>query len=637
MGISEALAGLTGLFGNASVLLALLLAVPFGMIAGAIPGLGGKLSIVISLPFLFGVDPVAGAVFLIAMHSVVHTGGPIPSILIGVPGSAPDAATVLDGHPMARNGEAGRALGAALMSSCIGGLIGAACLIVAIPFVRPLVSAFGPPEVFLMSVLGISLIASVSGDALRKGLTVGCFGLLVSFVGMDPFTATARYTFGQIYLWDGIDLITAVIGIFAIPEVLSLLKSASHDDTVPYKKKENSSVRQGMLDVWHHRYLTLRASLIGSLIGIVPGLGGQVASWFAYGHAVQTSKNPEQFGTGRVEGVIAPESANNSKEGGSLLPTLFFGIPGSSGMAILLAALLTLGIAPGASMANEKLPLVWTFIWALVLANLLSVIVFLAGSKWILKFMDVPSNRVFPFVLTFALLGCYLSALYWQTFVLLMAFGLLGIWFKRHEWPRAPFAIGVVLGTATETALNQSLTIWGWSFLLRPASLVLLAIVAASFGYSFYRAWKGGFNAAKSPLWLAGLMAALFAGSLYGATSYPAQAAFFPIGVAAVGLALALLDFVVSIRAHSTAQAKQPGTSKPALHWLLAFVLAAILFGLSPGLPIMVAIYLYRQTKSGMFSSLMAGAMIYVLFEVVLSQYLGMNIFHGLMLSYVDA
>ncbi|MCZ6637447.1 MAG: tripartite tricarboxylate transporter permease, partial [Alphaproteobacteria bacterium] len=305
----------------------ILLAIPIGMFFGAVPGLGGKLGIAILIPFVFGMDMIPGAVFLLAMHSVVHTGGSIPSILFGVPGTGPDAATIVDGYPMAQKGEAGRALGASLGASGLGGVVGAIVLALLIPVLEPVVLAFGPAEFFLLAILGITFIALLSGDSLVKGIMVGLFGLMLAFVGMDPQLGITRYTFGQLFLWDGIDVITAILALFAIPEMIALgvkggAISAVSREAAKYSVHE---VFDGVLDVFRHWWLALRTAVIGAIIGVIPGLGGDAASWICYGHAVQSSKTPERFGKGAVEGVIAPETANNSKEGGSLLPTLFFG------------------------------------------------------------------------------------------------------------------------------------------------------------------------------------------------------------------------------------------------------------------------------------------------------------------------
>ena len=336
------------LVADPSLWLVMVAAVPMGMIFGAVPGLGGKLGIVLSIPLVFGMDMVPGCVFLVAMHSVVHTGGSIPSILLGIPGTGPDAATVCDGHPMARRGEGGRALGASLAASAVGGVFGAVFLAALMPIVQPTVLAFGPAELFFLALLGITFIGAVSGDDVVKGVLVGTLGLMLSFVGAEPQTGMPRFSMGQIFLWDGIDVITAVLAIFAVPECLVLAGNRTMSSAVSGRVRYGlSELLDGVADVGRHWGLTLRTSFIGAVIGLIPGLGGDVASWMCYGHAVQTSQTPERFGTGAVEGVIGPEAANNSKEGGSLLPTLFFGIPGSSGMVLMLGAFIVLGVQPG--------------------------------------------------------------------------------------------------------------------------------------------------------------------------------------------------------------------------------------------------------------------------------------------------
>ena len=361
------------LVADPSLWLVMVAAVPMGMIFGAVPGLGGKLGIVLSIPFVFGMDMVPGCVFLVAMHSVVHTGGSIPSILLGIPGTGPDAATVCDGHPMARRGEGGRALGASLAASAVGGVFGAVFLAALMPIVQPTVLAFGPAESFFLALLGITFIGAVSGDDVVKGVLVGALGLMLSFVGAEQQTGMPRFSMGQIFLWDGIDVITAVprnLRGTGVPGA----RRQSHDVECSLRRGRYrlSELLDGVADVGRHWGLTLRTSFIGAVIGLIPGLGGDVASWMCYAHAVQTSRTPERFGKGAVEGVIGPEAANNSKEGGALLPTLFFGIPGSSGMVLMLGAFIVLGVQPGPSMAREHLDLVWILIWTLVIANLLA-------------------------------------------------------------------------------------------------------------------------------------------------------------------------------------------------------------------------------------------------------------------------
>jgi len=480
--LETSVSSLLGIFLSPHMMMLMTVGVSVGLFFGIMPGLGGKLGVIFLIPFVFGMDPIPGAVFLLAMHSVVHTSGAIPSILFGIPGTGPDAATIVDGYPMAQKGEAGRALGATLCASGIGGVIGALFLSLLMPFVGPIVLAFSPAEFFLLAVLGITFIAALSGDSLLKGLIVGLFGLIIATVGLDPNSGESRYTYGQLFLWDGIDPVTAVIAIFAIPEMIALAArgNLADDDDAGGFRYTMRDVWEGCLDVFRHWGLTLRTSIIGAVIGLIPGLGGDVASWLCYGHAVQSSKSPERFGKGAVEGVIAPETANKSKEGGALLPPLYFGIPGSSGMAILLGAFVMLGIQPGPRLATDQVDLVWALIWTLAIANILAVLLLLAMAPWLSRIASLRTGLLVPFIIVLSLLGCYLGAGAWQNFVLVLGLGALGWLFKKYDWPRPPFVIGIVLGPIAEDSFHKSMALWGPGFLLRPLSLVLLSIIVVT-------------------------------------------------------------------------------------------------------------------------------------------------------------
>lgn len=490
MDLSGIFGALMTIIGSPYHLFLLAIAVPIGMFFGAIPGLGGKLGIVLVIPFVFGMDAVAGALFLIAMHSVVHTGGSVPSILFGVPGTGPDAATIVDGLPMTRNGEAGRALGAAFGASGVGGVIGGLFLLALLPLLQPIVLAFSPAEFFLLALFGITLIAMLSGDSLVKGLMVGFFGLMIAFVKLDPQTGIERYTFGQLFLWDGVNIIAAVLGIFAIPEMIALGASGG---SMAGDSKINASyglkgVLRGIGDVFRHWGLTIRTSLIGAFIGMIPGLGGDAASWICYGHAAQSSKTPERFGKGAVEGVIAPETANNSKEGGSLLPTLFFAVPGSSGMAILLGAFVMLGIQPGPALAlPENMDIVWILIWGLMLANVLAVLMFIVVAPGLGYLSYVRGNLLIPFVLLLTFLGAFLAIRSWENMVVLTALGVLGYFLKKYHWPRPPFVIGLILGPIAEDSFHKAMSLWGPAFLLRPGALVMIGLIVLTIGFYVYR------------------------------------------------------------------------------------------------------------------------------------------------------
>jgi putative tricarboxylic transport membrane protein len=511
MHLDVAFATLFHLLTTPQLVFLMILAVPMGIFFGSTPGLGGKLGLVLLIPFVLGfnMDQMTGAVFLCAMHAVVHTGGSIPSILVGVPGDGPAAATVLDGYAMTKKGEAGRALGASFGASTVGGLLGAVFLGLSLPILGSVILEFSPAEFFLLAILGITFIAILSGNSFLKGLIVGLFGLMCAFIGLDPSTGAPRFTFGQVWLWDGMSIVVAVLSMFAVPEMISLaVKGRSFDlpkqadeamsniaGAVPAansRKVSYAQIWQGMRDVVIHKWLVLRCSVLIALISIIPGLGGDAAAWMAYGHTVQSSKNPETFGTGRVEGVIGAETGSCAKEAGSLIPTLFFGVPGSSGMAIMLGAFLMLGIQPGQGMLQEHIDITWSLIWALVISNVICVIMLVAAGPWISKLGSVKASFLIPYVLVFALLGCYLFGSNWQNLVLVAVLGSLGYLFKRHDWPRAPFIIGVILGKIAEDSLQKAIGLGGLSFFLRPISLVLIALILASIGFYIWRSRKVG-------------------------------------------------------------------------------------------------------------------------------------------------
>jgi TctA family transporter len=503
MHLDVAFSTLFDLLTTPRLLFLMAIAVPMGVFFGSTPGLGGKLGLVLLIPFVYNMDQLTGAVFLCAMHAVVHTGGSIPSILIGVPGDGPAAATALDGYAMTKKGEAGRALGASFGASTVGGLLGAMFLGLSLPILEPIILNFSPAEFFLLAILGITFIATLSGDSFVKGMIVGLFGLMCAFIGLDPSTGSPRFTFGQIWLWDGLSVIVAVLSMFAVPEMISLgvkgraydisaetaakLQGSSSSPEPVSRKVSYAQIFHGMRDVAQHKWLVLRCSLLVAAIGVIPGLGGDAAAWMAYGHTVQSSKHPERFGKGEVAGVIGAETGSCAKEAGSLLPTLFFGVPGSSGMAIMLGAFLMLGIQPGPTMLTEHVNIVWSLIWALVIANIFAVIMLTATGPWIGRLGTMKASFLIPYVLVFALLGCYLYGGIWQNLILVLVMGSLGYLFKRHDWPRAPFIIGVILGKIAEDSLQKAIGLFGASFFWRPISLILIAMILASVGFYLWR------------------------------------------------------------------------------------------------------------------------------------------------------
>src|SRR5436309_3737403 len=320
----------------------MLVGMSLGFCVGLLPGIGGAATLALMIPFIFKMSPAEAFAFLLGMHSVAATTGDITSVLFGVPGEAISAATVVDGHPMAKKGEAGRALGAALMSSLVGAVFGALALAAAIPVVRPLVMALGSPEFFMLALLGTTFVAALSGDALLKGLIASGLGFLLATVGLDPFTGIQRYTFGQLALWDGVGLVPVTLGLFAIPEVIDLAVQGT--SIARHDVGRLGGVLEGVKDTFRHFWLVIRCSAIGVYVGVIPGMGGSVSQWLAYAHAVQSSRDKARFGQGAVEGVLGPGAANNSTLGGGMIPTVAFGVPGSVTPAVRLAAFLCQGV-----------------------------------------------------------------------------------------------------------------------------------------------------------------------------------------------------------------------------------------------------------------------------------------------------
>ncbi len=486
-------AALGALVTNPQTMGLMLIAVMIGLIVGATPGIGGRLSIALAIPFVFGMDMTQGAVFLLTMHAVNGTSGQISSIMFGVPGDGDDAATTIDGYPMAKKGEAGRALGASITASGVGGIIGAIVFAVMIPVLEPIVLAFSPAEFFLLAILGITFIAFLAGgDNIFKGMIVGLFGMMLATIGMDPQTGTTRFAGDYLFLWDGVSLVTCVLAIFAVPEMISLAVKGGSIAAISMEgvKFSYRQIFQGVMEVPRHWFLTLRTSIIGAMIGMVPGLGGSAAAWLCYGHAVQTSKNPERFGHGAVEGVIAPETASNAKEGGSLLPTLFFGIPGSSGMAVMMGAFLILGIQPGPAMITKNLDLVWTLIWALVVGNLIAVTFLLFITRWVAVLTFINATMLVPFIVVLVVIGAYVNEGQWENLLILLAMSMVGYAMLRANWPRAPFVIGLVLGRIAEESLHKAMDLWGLGFFTRPISMVLIGMIVATIVFAVLRSRK---------------------------------------------------------------------------------------------------------------------------------------------------
>jgi putative tricarboxylic transport membrane protein len=462
-----------------------------GFMVGLLPGIGGPATLALMLPFIFKMGPAEAFAFLLGMHSVAATTGDITSVLFGVPGEGLSAATVLDGHPMAKRGEAGRALGAALMSSLVGALIGAVFLALAIPIVRPLVLTFGSPELFMLSLVGISCITSLSGLGTRgqiRGFAMGFLGLLLSTVGQERQSGSLRFDLGMMYLWDGLDLIPVIVGIFAIPEIVDLAIRGTAIAGNKQPKNLQSGVMEGIKDTFRHFWLVFRCSAIGVFVGIMPGAGGGVAQWMAYAHSVQCAKDSrerEGFGKGDVRGVLGPGAANNSKEGGELIPTIAFGVPGSGAMAILLGGFLIMGIMPGPDMLTKHLAITFSMVWTLVIANIVTVLLCLAILNHLAKITYIRGGVIIPFVLLLIFIGSYTANGQIADLMVTFIFGLLGYFMVLYGWPRPPLVLGFVLGKLIETYLFISISRYGFSWLTHRIVILLILLTVFVIAYPF--------------------------------------------------------------------------------------------------------------------------------------------------------
>src|SRR5215469_3801175 len=448
-----------------------------GLSLGVIPGLGGVVALAILIPFTYNLDAFTAFALLLGMASVTTVSDLIPAVLFGVPGTVGAAASVLDGHPMARRGEAARAFGAGYGASLIGGIFGALLLALAIPVLRPVVLYLASPELLSFCIFGLSMVAVLSGKAPLKGLAAAGLGLMLSMIGGDAQTGTLRWTFGSLYLWDKLPLVPFTLGIFAIPELIDMAASRSSiAGDAPRARVDFHGQWQGWHDAVKNWWLILRCSTLGAFLGAVPGLGAAVIDWIAYGHAIRTEKNTENFGKGDIRGVIAAIASDNSKEGGHLVPTIAFGVPAGASMALLLSAFLIHGLVPGPEMLTKHLDVTYSIIWTLTLSHVLGAIICIAASGIFARLAVVRAGLLVPLVLMVIFLGAFEGSQAWGDLYSLVLFGALG-WIMKHlGWPRPPLILGFVLGGIFERYFFISTQIYGAAWAFRPVVLVVFAL-----------------------------------------------------------------------------------------------------------------------------------------------------------------
>ena len=473
----EAFVAAAGQLAHPVVLGAMLLGLPLGLVIGLLPGLSGITAFTFLIPFTFGMEPITGLAFMLAAYAAVSQGGSMTAIVLGVPGEVPNAATVIDGYEMTKQGRAGEAIGAALMGSALGGLFGCIILAVLLPIVQPVILSFASPENFFLALAGVAFIAVLSSGAPLRGLIAGGLGIFMSLFGYSPTDGIPRFWMGWDYLLDGFRLVPLAMGLFAVPEILALMTSGK---TITRAESMRpialAQVVRGALDVFRHLGVFFRSSIIGTMIGIVPGVGGATAPFVAYAATKQTSPNPETFGTGRIEGVIAPESSSNAKEGGALVPTLALGIPGSASMALLLGAFIILGLQPGPEFLAKHLDLALALAMILAFGNVGSSLLMFALSKALIYVTRVPGHMLAPILLVLVCIGTYASQNNPNDVLFVFLFGVLGVTMERLDYNRPALLLGFVLGDTIERYFQISMNAYGGLFFMRPLSISIIVL-----------------------------------------------------------------------------------------------------------------------------------------------------------------
>ena len=612
-----------------SRLLILVVGVLIGLAIGVLPGLSGIVGLAMLIPFTYNLDEYTAFALLLGMAAVITSSDFITAVLFGVPGHVGAAATVIDGHAMARKGEAGRAVGAGFASSLAGGIVGAVVLAISVPVLRPIMLSIGSPELLAFTLFGMSMVATLSGRAPLKGLTAAGLGLMISMIGSRAQSGTLRWTFDWLYLWDGVPLIPATLGIFAVPELAELAVSRKRiaGDNAP--KISLSSQWEGVRDVGRNWWLVLRCGVLGTGLGAIPGIGSAVIDWIAYGYAQRTEKNAETFGTGDVRGVIAPESSNNAKEGGHLLPTIAFGVPAGASMAILLGAFLMHGLTPGPDMLTKHLDLTYLIVWSLTLAHVIGAAICLMCSGWLAQISRVRPEILLPIIIALVFVAAFDGEHDWGDLYSLLFFGVIGWIMKRLGWPRPPMVLGIVVGVIFERYLFISTQLYGWGWLYRPAVLAILACVV----WALYRPLsqivitlvsefrqvgtrKAQFGAA-SAFSLAVIV--LIVAAIISATNWPHDAKLVPLTACGMALVAAVLNLVYevfgppqAVVAHADSGISVSGEHKVSAHvsdlgvadnvvrrratyfflWLGGFIGLVALIGFIPAIAVFVFAYM---------------------------------------------
>ena len=471
-----------------SLLLLLVIATLGGVVIGALPGLNATTGAALLLPFTLTMEPIPAIAILTAIYCSATFAGAITAILINTPGTSASATTCLDGYPLAMRGEAGRALGLAVVSSTVGGVLSVFCLMLAAPLLARAAYHFSPPEYFALTLFGLSMLATIGDGSAIKNLISGALGVFLALVGVDNLTTVERFTFDSHELYEGIGFVPVMIGIFGISE---MLVQSNALETVRERIVMNAVKLPSKADYAKVWKTVLRSTGIGTFIGVLPAEGATVASMIGYNEARRWSKTPEEFGHGAVEGIAGSEAANNAATGGAMVPTLALGIPGSATAAVILAGLMVHGLRPGPAMFTEQAGFAYAIFWSMLFVNILFLFLGLYGAKVFARITMVPTRVLWPCVFVFSIVGAYaLEQSMFDVWVALAA-GVLGYFMRRYSFSVVPLAIGLILGGMLEQRFGQSMVMldekW-WMIASRPLALFFLVLTAlALFGPTVWK------------------------------------------------------------------------------------------------------------------------------------------------------
>jgi putative tricarboxylic transport membrane protein len=462
-------------------ILFIVLGVTTGILVGAMPGLSPSMGVALMVPFTYAMSPTLALILLVSIYIAANYGGSITAVTINAPGTPASVVTAFDGYPLTQQNKPGMALGVSLVSSTIGGIIGTIILILFSVQLAKIAVRFHPAEYFALAIFGLTTVATLGGKNWLKAFIAAIFGLLINTIGIDPISGVSRFTFGSVQLYDGFSLIPALIGLFALSEVFKQIDEHNFDGE---KVKLEKTKWPTITDYWKLRTGILRSSFIGTIIGIFPGAGATIASFISYDVAKRSSKEPEKFGKGSLEGVAAAEAANSSSVGGALVPLLTLGIPGSASTAVLIGALMIHDLTPGPQLFNNNPEIIYGLFASLLIANLVMLGLGLLGSRLWVKVTDVPKMILYPMIFTVSIIGSFAVRNSFFDIAACLGFGVFGWILRKHNYPVAPIILGIVLGNIAETNFRRAVMMGGYHiFFTRPVSLILLVLGLISFAW----------------------------------------------------------------------------------------------------------------------------------------------------------